>query len=260
MIYLLAALALLLLNAFFVLAEFSAVSIRSSRLEELLRQGRKGAKGAFLIHNHLDEYLSMCQVGITFASIALGSVGERAAADLLAPQLTSLGGYSTIVAHSISTMAALLAVSFLHSLLGEQVPKLVAIRVADRAALLTASPLRLFRIICYPPLWLLNMLSSLILRLFGFKGPAEREQHSEDELRIILAHFQSGGLLSFRRLLFMENIFDFGGLRVRDCMRPRSQVRVLHAALSWLDTQQFIRTWKYSRYPFIDTTRNGQPA
>jgi len=78
-LYLIAALVLLLLNAFFVLAEFSAVSLRASRLEELIQQGRRGAKIAQHVHNHLDEYLSMCQVGITFASIALGFVGERAA-------------------------------------------------------------------------------------------------------------------------------------------------------------------------------------
>jgi CBS domain containing-hemolysin-like protein len=251
-LYLVAALVLLLLNAFFVLAEFAAVSLRASRLEELIQQGRRGAKVAQHVHNHLDEYLSMCQVGITFASIALGFVGERAAADLLLPVLSLFGGYSQLVAHGLATALTAITVSFLHILLGEQVPKLVAIRIADRAALLTAQPLRWSRWVFFAPLWLLNKLSSLILRLLGFRGKAEREQHSEDELRIILARFQSGGLLSFRRLLFMENIFDFGDLRVRDTMRTRSQVRVLHTQLHWIDTEQFIRTWKYSRYPLID--------
>ena len=251
-LYLIAALILLLLNAFFVLAELAAVSIRASRLEELVQQGRRGAKIAQHVHAHLDEYLSMCQVGITFASIALGFVGERVAADLIMPLFSGAGGYSTLVAHGIATTLMAVLVSFLHILLGEQVPKLIAIRIADSAAVFTAQPLRWWRYVFFAPLWLLSRLSSLILRLFGFKGKAEREQHSEDELRIILARFQSGGQLSFRRLLFMENIFDFGDLRVRDTMRPRSQVRVLHTQLHWIDTEQFMRTWKYSRYPLID--------
>jgi CBS domain containing-hemolysin-like protein len=250
-IYLLAALTLLLLNAFFVLAEFAAVSIRASRIEELVAQGRRGAKVVQHVHNHLDEYLSMCQVGITFASIALGTVGERAAADLLIPFLEWLGHFSVAVAHGIATTAAVVVVSFLHILLGEQVPKLAAIRATDRAALLTAQPLRWARIVFYPPLWLLNALSSAILRMLGLAPGPKHEQHSEDELRIILARFQSGGLLSFRRLLFMENIFDFGDLCVRDAMRPRSQVRSLHTQLHWIDNEQFIRTWRFSRYPLI---------
>jgi CBS domain containing-hemolysin-like protein len=159
-LYLISALVLLLLNAFFVLAEFAAVSVRASRLEELLQQGRRGAKIALHVHNHLDEYLSMCQVGITMASIALGFVGERAAADLLMPLFNGFTGYSTLVVHGIATSITAIAVSFLHILLGEQVPKLVAIRIADRAALLTAQPLRWSRVVFFAPLWLLNKLST----------------------------------------------------------------------------------------------------
>ena len=250
--YILATVLLIVLNAFFVLAEFAAVSIRGSRIEELVDQGRRGAKLVQHVHHHLDEYLSMCQVGITFASIALGSVGERVAADVLIPLLSHAAGSLTpVVAHSIATGVAVVLVSFLHILLGEQVPKLMAIRASDSAALWTARPLVWSRLVFYPPLWVLNTCSTAILRLLGFGAMPRHEQHSEDELRIILARSQSGGLLSFRRLLFMENIFDLGDLKVRDAMRPRSEVRTLSSELHWLDAEQSIRTWRFSRYPLI---------
>jgi CBS domain containing-hemolysin-like protein/mannitol/fructose-specific phosphotransferase system IIA component (Ntr-type) len=247
-----AALLLLLINAFFVLAEFAAVRIRGSRIEELVDQGARGARVASHVHQHLDSYLSMCQVGITFASIALGSVGERAAAELLRPHLGWSGHLSDATAHTLASILAVAGVGVMHVLFGEQVPKLIAIREADRAALWTAQPLRLAGLICYPPLWLLTSVSRLILRGLGLPATSGHEHHSEDELRIILASFQSGGQISFRRLLFLENIFDLGDLRVRDAMRPRSQVRVLHTGVHWIDTMQFIQVWRFSRYPLLD--------
>jgi Mg2+/Co2+ transporter CorC len=97
----------------------------------------------------------------------------------------------------------------------------------------------------------LNRLANICLRLIGFKGEAQEEHHSEDELRIILEQSQSRGLLSFRRLLFLENVFDLGDLKVKDAMRSRSQVRSISTDLQWSDTVQFIRTWRFSRYPLI---------
>jgi CBS domain containing-hemolysin-like protein/mannitol/fructose-specific phosphotransferase system IIA component (Ntr-type) len=251
LLYGLAFLLLLLLNAFFVLAEFAAVRIRGSRIEELVDQGRRRARLVQHIHANLDEYLSVCQVGITVASIALGFVGESAAAQELAPALVWLGPGSLAVAHIVAATVAVLVVSFVHILIGEQVPKLIAIRQTDRWALWTALPLRWSHRLFFVPLWLLNTCSHDILRLLGYRATSEREQVSEDELRIILERSQSGGLMSFRRLLFMENIFDLGELKVRDAMRPRSQVQVLRTGMTWDEIERVAREFRYSRFPLF---------
>jgi CBS domain containing-hemolysin-like protein len=246
--YFIAIAVLLALNGFFVLAEFAIVKLRSSRVTELIDQGVKRAKLIAEIQSKLDEYLSVCQVGITFASVALGMVGKNAT-DAIMGDAAGTGG--DVVRYVIAMAVSYIVVSGSHIVIGELVPKSIAIRVADKAALFSARPLRFFHALFFVPLWILNRLAAVCLRLLGMPGAAAEEQHSEDELRIILEQSQSRGLLSFRRLLFLENVFDMGDLKVRDAMRPRSQVRFITTGLHWTDTEQFIRTWRFSRYPLI---------
>ncbi|HEY6563701.1 MAG TPA: CNNM domain-containing protein, partial [Pirellulaceae bacterium] len=261
--FLLVAVLLLMLNAFFVLAEFAAVKIRPSRIEELIDQGHRQARAAKHVHDHLDEYLSVCQVGITFASIGLGFVAEPAFVRLIEPLLLLTGMFADggrahwLTSHGIAFGISYLLVSFLHILIGEQVPNSIAIRLAEKSALRTANPLRIYRAIFYVPLWLLNSSANLLLQWMGFGGAGHSEDHSEDELRILLDQSQSRGLMSFRRLLYMENVFDLGELRVRDAMRVRSQVRCLFAHRPWSDNLQTIRTYRFTRYPLVidDTNR-----
>ncbi|MEI6876546.1 MAG: CNNM domain-containing protein, partial [Spirochaetota bacterium] len=239
------------LNAFFVFSEFAIVKLRSSQIEEMLEQGTKGAETVRRIHEKLDEYLSVCQVGITFASIALGFVGELVAAKLLIPLFAGIDASAaggTIAVHVAATSISVVSVSFLHILLGEQVPKLAAIRDARRAALLTAGILRSFHGVFILPLWLLNSSAHAILRLFGIGAPSEREQLSEDELRILLERGQGSGLLSFRRLLCMENIFDLGEMKVRDAMRSRSVAITLSPAMTVGELEAVITTKRFSRF------------
>jgi CBS domain containing-hemolysin-like protein len=235
---------LLLLNGFFVLAEFAVVKIRSSQIEELVHAGHPRARLLQEIHKHLDEYLSVCQVGITLASVALGMVGEQIA-NMLGASDGSLASY--VIAISVSYIL----ISGSHIVIGELVPKSIAIRIADKAALWSALPLRFFHVVFFVPLWILNHIAWFFLRLLGFPGKASEGEHSEDELRIILDRSQSHGLLSFRRLLFIENVFDLGELTVKDAMRPRNQVQVLHADQPWSTSRSIIRTHRYSRYPLI---------
>jgi CBS domain containing-hemolysin-like protein len=235
---------LLLLNGFFVLAEFAVVKVRSSRIEELVQAGHPRAPLLKQIHDRLDEYLSVCQVGITLASVALGMVGEQIA-DMLGASDGSVASY--IIAIGVSYVL----ISGSHIVIGELVPKSIAIRIADKAALWSALPLRFFHALFFIPLWILNHIAWFFLRLLGFPGRASEGEHSEDELRIILDRSQSHGLLSFRRLLFIENVFDLGDLKVRDAMRPRSQIKVLHAGRPWRESHEIIRLHRYSRYPLI---------
>jgi CBS domain containing-hemolysin-like protein len=255
--YLAVAVMLLLLNGFFVLAEFAAVKIRPSRIEELIDSGSRQARAAKNVHDHLDEYLSVCQVGITFASIGLGFVAEPAVVRLIDPIVSATGIFPAgdharwLTSHSIAFALSYLLVSFLHILVGELVPKSIAIRVTERSVLATAAPLRFFRYVFILPLWILNGSANIILRLMGLEGAKHHEDHSEDELRILLDQSQTRGLISFRRLLYMENVFDLGELRVRDAMRVRSQVRCLYANRPWSESLQTIRTYRFTRYPLV---------
>lgn len=251
-VYILIAVVLLLLNAFFVLAEFATVKLRPSRVQELVDQGNVRATVVQYVQRHLDEYLSVCQVGITFASIGLGFVGEPAFAELILSVLKWIGAGSEAVAHAIAITMAYLLVSFLHILLGELVPKSMAIRGAERAALLTAGPLKFFRYVFIVPFVLLNASANFIVRLLGMPPRAVEEGHTEEELRIILGRSQSEGLITFRRLLLLENVFDLGGVRVRDAMKPKSSVKVLRAEASWDENFKTIRETRFSRFPLVE--------
>jgi CBS domain containing-hemolysin-like protein/mannitol/fructose-specific phosphotransferase system IIA component (Ntr-type) len=237
---------LLAFNAFFVLAEFAIVKVRSSRVAELVDAGNVRARLLLGIQKRIDEYLGVCQVGITLASIALGMVSGKATDVILGPAEHSLTRY--LLAMAISYVV----VSGSHILFGEQVPKSIAIRIADRIALAFVTPLRFFHALFFPALWLMKTVAIFILRLIGIPRSADEEQHTEGELRIILDHFQEHGMLSFRRLLFMENVFDLGGLTVSDAMRPRDRVICLQARKPWSENLGVVRTARFTRYPLID--------
>jgi CBS domain containing-hemolysin-like protein/mannitol/fructose-specific phosphotransferase system IIA component len=254
LVYLLVAILLLLLNAFFVLAEFAAVKMRPTQVEALAEKGNRRARILEKVQAHLDEYLSVCQVGITLASIGLGFVGEPAFAELLFPVIRRLGisGLATaITAHSISVVLAYLVVSFLHIVLGELVPKSMAIRSTERAALLTAYPLVIFRYIFIAPILLLNGTANLILRLIRVPPITDHGTHSEEEIRIILDQSQSSGMLTFRRLLWMENVLDLGELTVRNAMRARRLVRTVSLGQPREEREKLISEFRHSRYPVI---------
>lgn len=256
-IYLGVALLLLVLNGFFVLAEFAAVKMRPSRIEELINDGTKGARSVQRVQDQLDEYLSVCQLGITFASIGLGFVAEPAVVRLIEPAIRWTGFFETstagawITTHGIAISISYLMVSFMHILVGELVPKSIAIRLTEKASLWTARPLILFHYIFYLPLQVLNRSANLILSCIGLGNASGNDVHSEDELRILLNQSQAEGIMSFRRLLFAENVFDLGDLRVRDAMRLRSQVRVLSADVPWEETIAVLKRYRFTRYPLI---------
>lgn len=249
----LALLLLLTLNAFFVLAEFSIVKVRPTRVSELMDEGRASAHLLSQIQAHLDEYLGVCQVGITMASVALGMVGNGAIDALLGVEQPS------VLRRTLAIVASYVVVSGSHILLGELVPKSVAIRITERAALACAVPLRRFRQLFFPVLWVLNILTQWTLRLISLREVSAEEPHTEEELRIILEDSQERGVLSFRRLLFMENVFDFGELTVRDAMRSRSSVRCLEADRSLQENLEVVRSSRFTRYPLM-VDGQGRPV
>jgi CBS domain containing-hemolysin-like protein len=246
-IYLILTLILLLLNGFFVLAEFAAVRVRPSRIEELAAQGSAPAKLVQHMQAHLDDYLPIFQVGITMASIALGFVGQASTQEIV----ENILGLHSRAASSVAFVVEYGLISFLHILLGELIPKQVAIRKAETMALVTSRPLQFFRGLFLLPITVLNFSARLLLKLVGLSAGVKESHHSEDELRIILAHSQSTGIMSFRRLLFLENIFDLGDVRVRNAMRGRDGVKVLRAGASWEENFKIVRDSRLSRFPLV---------
>lgn len=240
----LALLALIALNAFFVLAEFAIVRVRPSRVTELVSRRARGATTLLLIQRNLDEHLGVCQVGITLASVALG-VGSQRIAEIVSGRGAHFGWYVAAIAISY------FVVTGSHVVLGEMIPKAIAIRMADNIALRCAVPLRAFRTLFYPLLWLFVALANVVSRIAHLPRTTDDERHSEQELRIILEHFQERGHISFRRLLFMENVFDFGMLHVRDAMRKRAEVHLLHADAPWSENLELIQHGRFTRYPLI---------
>lgn len=249
MIWIVALVALLVINAAFVLAEFSIVKVRPSRIQELKQQGDQRAALVEDIQRHLDEYLGVCQVGITFASIALGMVGKQLT-DAVMGSVPGTAGDS-VLTNAVAILVSLVVVSGSHIVLGEQVPKFAAVRIADRMSLWSARPLRICRWIFMPLLWGMNRLSLACLRLLGIDQRTVEDHHSEDELRILLEHGQEHGLMSFRRLLFMENVFDLGDLKVKDAMRSRAKAVCLRLDAPWSDNLAVIRQARYSRFPVL---------
>lgn len=251
-ILLLCVVVLLLLNAFFVLAEFASVKVRPSRVEELIEDGDPRAPMVRHVLQHIDEYLSVCQLGITFASIGLGFAGKPAFATMALPLVQWAGAAAPQVAQAAAITIAYFLVAFLHILLGELVPKAVAIRHPSGSALQVARALAFFRVIFFVPLKILNGCQNLILRMMGCSVQVRDDTHSEDELRIILERSQTTGLMPFRRLLLLENVFDIGEVKVRNAMRPRRDAHVLRLGASWEENFRTIAQSRLSRFPLVD--------
>ncbi|MFN7181723.1 MAG: CNNM domain-containing protein [Planctomycetota bacterium] len=255
-VYIVTALLLIVINAFFVLAEFAIVKVRQTRVEELAQAGNIRAKILKNIQESIDEYLSVCQLGITLASIGLGFVGEHAFATIFTYLLKFINIHSSIVIHTVAIIASYIFVSYLHILFGELIPKSIAIRQSEKASLLSSYPLRVFRGLFYIPLQILNFNVKVLLRLLRCSTNIKESFHSEEEIRMILERSENIGVMSFPRLLLMENILDFGTRKVKDAMKKRHEVKTLNINSPWEENLAIIKEYKYSRYPLID---NVQP-
>ena len=250
--YILAAFLLVILNGFFVAAEFSLVKLRHTQAAGLAE--RIGWRGRILlsVHAHLDAYLSACQLGITLASLGLGWIGEPAFAGLLQPLLSSFGGVQPETAHIISFIFAFTVISFLHIVLGELAPKSLAIRRPEHTSAWTATPLYVFYWIMYPAIWILNASANLMLRVFGLGGTNANEHHySRDELKLIL-HGNRAMRESGEAFAMMSHALDLPELVAGDLLRTRDQLGALHDGQTQEEVLAEIRRSQFSRYPWFD--------
>ena len=223
---------LVVVNGFFVAAEFALVKLRPTQIEPLVAEGDPRAKVAAHMLRHLDAYLSASQLGITLASLALGWVGEPAFAWVVEPLVMKIPGATPGMVHSVTVAVAFVTITCLHIVLGEQAPKSFAIRKSQATALWVSLPLFAFFKVTYPVIWLLNKASISLIRLVGIE-PVSEEQlgHSEEELRLMVSS-EDGARLSDQKREIIDNVFELSHRTARQLMVPRSEVVYLSLSRS----------------------------
>ncbi|MBM4416326.1 MAG: HlyC/CorC family transporter [Chloroflexi bacterium] len=241
---LLAVLALVIVNGFFVAAEYSLVTIRRTRVEQLSVEGRLGAQNVADAVAHLDSYIATCQLGITVAGLALGWIGEPALAGLIEPPLGQLGGHAVAVTVTFILITVLLVVA------GELAPKGFALQHTEPVALLVAGPLRAFRWFFRPAIWLLSEGGRLALRAVGVSRAAEAQSHiGAEELRLVVQASAQAGAIETGEQFLLERVLRFGELSVASVMVPRTEVVAFPVTTSIAEAVRVVGEQRHSRYP-----------
>ena len=225
---------LVLANGFFVAAEFALVSIRRTRVAELLSQGNSAAGWVQKAVSDPDRFIAATQLGITLASLGLGWMGEPALAHLIQPVVDVFPApFQPGVSHSISAVLAFAAITFLHVVIGELAPKSIALQSPERIALIVARPTVWTEWIFKPAIWLLNGAGNALLRFAGFKPASGRELvHSVEELKMLVSASAVGGVVELDEEEMLHAIFDFGDTLVRQVMVPRTEMVAVPADAS----------------------------
>ena len=240
---------LVFMNAFFVATEFAMVKVRKSRLETLVAEGTSSATNTLKVVKNLNSYLSACQLGITLASLGLGWIGEPAVADMLTP-LFNLFNLQETVVHSISFILGFSLITAFHIVLGELVPKSLAIISAEKIAMYTAIPLIMFYNITYPIMWAFNHSTNLVLKAFGVSLIGEHEAaHTDEEIKLLVEESYNHGLIDKTELTFIDNIFDFSEKTVKEIMIPRTDMTCIYIDDSFEDIIAFTLEEQLTRYP-----------
>lgn len=238
-------------NGFFVAAEFSLVTIRRSRIEEMVNEGHGGARRVEGVLKDLDTVISSTQLGITMASLALGWTAEPFLSHLIEPWLAFLpAGAVFPTARSISAALAFAVITYLHIVLGELAPKSLALQRAERVALTVAAPMILFTRLFQPFIRLLNGSGNLFLRILGVHGGSESESvHSREELLIILNKSEERGVLQKQETEIIERVFDFGSLIVRQVMVPRTEMVCIPLDATLDETLSIVTKASHTNFP-----------
>ncbi|HZK83432.1 MAG TPA: hemolysin family protein [Desulfosporosinus sp.] len=245
------------LNGFFVAAEFSLVKVRKTRLAELAESGSSRAQNALDVASHLDAYLSACQLGITLSSLGLGWIGEPAVATIIQPLFAGIAGWNAIYTHTIAITIAFSIISLLHIVLGELVPKSIAIQKAEATALATAGLLKGFYWICYPLIRMLNGLANLVLRIWGIQPANEADlSHSEEELRMFVDASQKHGYLDKMEGKLLDNVFEFSDRNASEVMVPRQDMVCIFIQDTFEEIIEVIKKYGHTRYLLCDDDKD----
>jgi len=243
---------LVLANGFFVAAEFALVKVRSTQVNILIRRGHLTARLTKNLIDHIDAYLSACQLGVTLASLGLGWLGEPLVATTLMP-LFRFVGLPQESAHYVALPVAFALITFFHITLGELAPKTLAIQNARSIALAVSPPLFVFYIAFRPFIWLLNASSNLMLRAIGIRLVPDSERfHSEEEVRLIIMESTAQGALSQRERLMIENVLDLENKKAHQIMVPRRDIVYLDTQRSLEENLRIVQESGHTRFPVCD--------
>jgi CBS domain containing-hemolysin-like protein len=244
-------------NAFFAAAEFALVSVRETRIQQLIEAGRIGARTVLKLHQQLQRVVNGVQLGVTVCSLALGWVGEP----VLARMFEGLVGYipyASLYAHACAVAVAFVLITGLHVILGELVPKSLALQRAERVALAVAAPMDVFLTLTGPLTGVMTRIASLVLRTFGTRDIRHGSVHSPDELRLIVTAARTSGQLSSGQEEMLLNALELDNITARQVMVPRPRIFSLPADLNLDDALSRVVEEQHSRIPVYDPQRGPE--
>jgi putative hemolysin len=246
----------ILASSFFVAAEFALVSVRETRIQQLIAHGRPGARTALKLKHTIDEFLPAVQLGVTVAGLALGWIGEPAVAQIIlalaAQTIHALPPHAVIYAHTLAVILSFCLITYFEVLLGELVPKSLALQRAERIALAVAGPMDVFIRITRPIVKLMNTSAAVVLRLFRAPLRGEGAVHSPEELKLIATATRRMGLLPVFQEEIIHRAIELNQVTVREIMTPRGKIFSLPANLSLEQASANIVDEQHSRVPVYD--------
>ncbi len=248
---------LVLANAFFVVSEFSIVKIRKTKLTEWAQNGNKRAKMALKLTSDLDRYLSATQLGITLASLGLGWVGEPAVSKLLEALFGTFLSGNPVLLHSLSFGIAFSLITLFHVVLGELLPKSLAIQKTETFVLFIAYPLYIFNRVFSPFIWIFDHLTLKILSWIGVQPASESDlAHSEEEIKLIVDASQKGGIIDDTESEIIQNAICFSETCAHEIMIPRQDMKCIDAHADYHEALNFIKQSQHTRYPLCEKDRD----
>lgn len=246
---------LVLATGFFVAAEFSIVSVRKTRIEQLISEGNSAAGIVKYAIEHLERYLAAIQIGVTMASLGLGALGEPVLGELLREPLESVlpKEEAFITAHGVAIALSFLIVTLLEIVFGEIVPKIIARQRSDSTALALIRPLNVFVFIFRPLIVVVSLFSGAVLRLFGLRSEGEYPNvYSVEELEMLVVSSRKAGVLDREEEVILRRVFDFGDLTARQVMLPRTEMMAIPVEVTLPEAVQIMIEHRFSRFPIYE--------
>jgi magnesium and cobalt exporter, CNNM family len=243
-------------NGFFVAAEFGLVKVRRTRIDELVAEGKRVAKVVQDELRHMDNYIAATQLGITLASLALGWIGEPSLAHLIEPLFAFTGGTAaTELAHSAAIAVSFFLITMFHIVLGELVPKSIALQRSEGTTFFVARPLYLFARLFRPFIVFMNGLGNLVVRAFGLQTASEHGSvHTVKELEMLVAQSHKAGLLDNEEEVLLRRIFDFGEKTAQHVMVPRTEIVGVSQNITFEQLRERVAQERYTRFPVYEGT------
>lgn len=245
-------LVLLLVNGFFVAAEFAIVRSRRAKIEQLTKDGNVDAKLALKALEDMNFFIAAVQVGVTIASIGIGWFGSPTVEKMLAPVLENLPSAHAYLAQTATAVIAFVVITFLHVVIGEQVPKCIALQYPERISLYVAKPMNLFMTISRPFVWTLNVACNAILKLFKVPINSARVVHTLEDLDLLVDTSYDEGVLNETEKDMIHNVFNFSDLTAREVMIPRTDMVCVPIDMTFEELNKIASENQYTRYPVYD--------